>query len=85
MLLLLSSVASTKRSRRGFKALSITPDFIETFRVICPACKGQVELKEDGSGIKCLACRRVYPIKNDIPTMVVEEAVVEDEEPRSAT
>ena len=66
-------------------ALSITKDFIETFKVICPACRGQVELKEDGSGIKCLSCRRVYPIRNDIPTMVVEEAVIEDEEPRSAT
>ena len=65
--------------------MTITPDFIETFRVICPACKGQVKLKEDGSGIKCLECRRLYPIKNDIPTMVVEEAVIEDEEPPTST
>ncbi|MDT5295836.1 MAG: hypothetical protein QOJ76_2716, partial [Acidobacteriota bacterium] len=33
--------------------MAITPDFIETFRVVCPACKGKVVLKEDASGIKC--------------------------------
>jgi uncharacterized protein YbaR (Trm112 family) len=63
--------------------LTITPEFIETFKVICPACKGKVVLKEDGSGIKCVECRRVYPIRNDIPAMIVEEAVIEDEEPRN--
>ena len=62
--------------------LAITPDFIETFKVICPACHGHVVLKEDASGIKCLECRRVYPIRNDIPAMIVEEATVEDEQPR---
>jgi uncharacterized protein len=67
---------------RSLKELAITPDFIETFKVICPACHGQVVLKEDASGIKCLECRRVYPVRNDIPAMIVEEATVEDEDPR---
>ena len=62
--------------------MAITPDFIETFKVICPACHGKVVLKEDASGIKCIECRRVYPVRNDIPAMIVEEATVEDEEPR---
>jgi len=62
--------------------LAVTQEFIETFRVICPACKGRVVLKEDASGIKCLECRRVYPVRNDIPAMIVEEATIEDEEPQ---
>ena len=62
--------------------MAITAEFIETFRVVCPACKGKVVLKEDGSGIKCLECRRLYPIRNDIPVLVVEEATIEDEGPR---
>ena len=62
--------------------MPITADFIETFRVVCPACKGQVVLKEDASGIKCTECRRVYPVRNDIPALIVEEATIEDEEPR---
>jgi uncharacterized protein YbaR (Trm112 family) len=53
--------------------------------MVCPECKGRVELKEDGSGIKCLSCRRVYPVRDGIPSMVVEEATVEDEEPTPAT
>ena len=61
--------------------MAITPDFIETFRVVCPACKGKVVLKEDASGIKCTECRRVYPVENGIPALVAEEAVVENEEP----
>ena len=55
-------------------------DFVETFNVICPACGGAVEVKPDASGIRCLKCRRVYPINNGIPALVVEEAAVEDEE-----
>jgi hypothetical protein len=69
-------------SREESEELPITADFIETFRVVCPACKGKVVLKEDASGIKCTECRRVYPIRNDIPALIVEEATVEDEEPR---
>jgi uncharacterized protein len=61
--------------------LAITPEFIETFKVVCPACKGRVVLKEDASGIRCTECRRVYPVRNDIPALIVEEATIEDEEP----
>jgi uncharacterized protein YbaR (Trm112 family) len=68
--------------RERYEELPITAEFIETFRVVCPACKGKVVLKEDASGIKCTECRRVYPVRNDIPSLIVEEATVEDEEPR---
>lgn len=62
--------------------MAITAEFIETFRVVCPACRAKVVLKDDASGIKCTECSRVYPIRNDIPALIVEEATVEDEEPR---
>ena len=58
--------------------MKVTQEFVEM--MICPACRGRVELKEDGSGIRCVECRRVYPIRDDIPAMVVEEATIEDEE-----
>lgn len=38
----------------------------------CPACKGDVELKEDR--IVCKNCLRSYPIKNGIPVMLIDEA-----------
>ena len=44
----------------------------------CPVCKVKVELKPDQSGLKCPECKRVYPIRDDIPVMLVEEAAVEE-------
>jgi uncharacterized protein YbaR (Trm112 family) len=46
--------------------------------LICPACRGELELKQDGSGLKCLSCKRVYPIREDIPVMLVDEAKIEE-------
>ena len=45
--------------------------------LICPACKGKLDLKEDGSGLKCVDCKRVYPIRDDIPIMLIDQATVE--------
>lgn len=49
--------------------------------LVCPACRGKVELKTDGSGLKCVECKRVYPIRDDIPVMLIDEAKIEDEQP----
>ena len=46
--------------------------------LVCPECRCAVRIKEDGSGLKCASCRRVYPIEDDIPVMLVSEAVIED-------
>jgi uncharacterized protein YbaR (Trm112 family) len=43
----------------------------------CPNCKTPVTLVKNGSGLKCATCKRVYPIKDDIPVMLVDEATVE--------
>ena len=54
--------------------------------LVCPACKAKVELKPDGSALKCVQCKRVYPIRDDIPAMLIDEATIEDDEPaRSET
>jgi len=44
--------------------------------LVCPLCKVPVKLTEDGQGLKCGQCRRVYPIKDDIPVMLVDEAKI---------
>jgi len=43
----------------------------------CPKCKTPVALVSDGTGLKCGQCRRVYPIKDDIPVMLIDEATIE--------
>lgn len=58
--------------------MAISPELLEI--LACPACKAKVEIKADGSGLKCVECKRVYPIRDDIPVMLVDEATVEDEE-----
>lgn len=47
--------------------------------LVCPLCKAPVHLKADQSGLKCEKCHRVYPIKDDIPVMLIDEATVEPE------
>jgi uncharacterized protein YbaR (Trm112 family) len=59
-------------------AMSVSPDLLEI--LWCPACKSKVELKPDGVGLKCVSCRRVYPIRDEIPVMLVDEAVIEEED-----
>ena len=43
----------------------------------CPACKAKVELKPDKSGLKCVECNRVYPVRDDIPIMLKDQATIE--------
>lgn len=45
--------------------------------LVCPECKTRVVLTTDGQGLKCSTCRRVYPVKDDIPVMIVEEATID--------
>ena len=62
--------------------MALSEDLLEI--LACPSCKAKVELKADGSGLKCVECKRVYPIRDDIPVMLIDEATVEesdDEEP----
>jgi len=47
--------------------------------LVCPVCKLPVRLTSDGQGLKCAQCRRVYPIKDDIPDMIIEDAKIEAE------
>ncbi|MCK9239606.1 Trm112 family protein [Desulfocurvus sp.] len=50
----------------------------------CPKCKGEVTLLEKGDGLRCEACKVVYPVRDEIPVMLVEEAVPQDQWPGQA-
>jgi uncharacterized protein YbaR (Trm112 family) len=44
----------------------------------CPACKSEIELieyKKDRHGLKCSKCNLIYPIKDGIPIMLIDEAI----------
>jgi len=64
---------------KRFWNMAISEQLLEI--LVCPSCRAKVELKPDGSGLKCIECKRVFPIRDDIPVMLVDEAKIEDEQP----
>lgn len=56
--------------------MAISKDLLDI--LVCPLCKARLELKADQSGLKCVECKRVYPIRDDIPVMLIDEAEVEE-------
>lgn len=58
--------------------MPISTELLEILR--CPKCKSKVELNERQDNLKCTnpECRLVYPIRDDIPVMLIDEATVEN-------
>jgi len=42
--------------------------------LVCPKCKGALEYREKESVLVCHACRLSYPVRDDIPVMLIDEA-----------
>ena len=42
--------------------------------LVCPRCKGALEYRERESALVCHPCTLKYPIRDDIPIMLVDEA-----------
>ncbi len=44
--------------------------------LVCPSCHGKVELRQEADRelIVCLSCGLRYPVRDDIPVMLIDEA-----------
>ncbi len=42
--------------------------------LVCPNCHGRIEYKERRNLIICTECGLHYPVRDNIPVMLVEEA-----------
>ncbi len=42
--------------------------------LVCPACKGKLIYQKKAGELVCPVDRLAYPIRDDIPVMLVEEA-----------
>jgi uncharacterized protein YbaR (Trm112 family) len=42
--------------------------------LVCPKCKGALEFHEAESSLTCANCRLRYPVRDDIPIMLLDEA-----------
>lgn len=43
----------------------------------CPLCKTPLAYDEKADTLKCAQCRRLYPIRDGIPVLLIDEATIE--------
>lgn len=42
--------------------------------LVCPVCKASLIYRKDAAELICKPCRLAYPIRDDIPVMLADEA-----------
>jgi uncharacterized protein YbaR (Trm112 family) len=42
--------------------------------LVCPVCKGPLDYRKSAAELVCKGCRLAYPVKDDIPVMLEDEA-----------
>jgi uncharacterized protein len=52
--------------------VSLSPQLLEI--LVCPKCKGPLEYREHEQLLICHSCRLKYPVRDDIPIMLIDEA-----------
>lgn len=53
--------------------MPLDPELLEL--IACPACHGELTLKEDPEGLYCPACALLYPVEEGIPILLQERAI----------
>ncbi len=52
--------------------MSLAPELLEI--LVCPKCKGDLEYRPDDQTLICHVCKLAYPVEDDIPVMLIDEA-----------
>lgn len=52
----------------------IDPKLLEIMQ--CPACTGELSERMEPPALVCADCGRAYPVREGIPVMLIEEAVM---------
>jgi hypothetical protein len=42
--------------------------------IVCPDCRGALAVDDEASELVCTSCRLAYPVRDDIPVLLVDEA-----------
>ncbi len=53
--------------------MTISRDLLDI--LVCPKCKGDLELTEKEDGLICSKCKLLYPIREGIPVMLIDKAI----------
>jgi uncharacterized protein YbaR (Trm112 family) len=50
-------------------------------KLVCPACRSRLELRAPAEAkaeeLRCTGCARAYPVRDDIPILLVDQAKLE--------
>lgn len=52
--------------------MTLSPQLLAV--LVCPRCKGALEYRQQEAVLVCPSCRLRYPIRDDIPIMLTDEA-----------
>ncbi len=52
--------------------MNLDPSLLEI--VVCPDCHGTLAVDDDAQELVCTACGLAYPVRDDIPMLLVDEA-----------
>src|SRR5262249_37168091 len=59
------------------RGMAVDPELLEI--LACPNCKTPVTLIKNGTSLRCATSHGLYPIKDDIPVMLTDEAPTEND------
>jgi len=52
--------------------MKLDPALLEI--LVCPDCKSELRVDEAASELVCTGCGLAYPVRDDIPVLLVDEA-----------
>jgi uncharacterized protein len=53
--------------------MTVSPQLLKI--LVCPKCKGPLDYRPAEQELVCAACRLRYPVRDDIPIMLIDEAI----------
>ena len=60
--------------------MPVSPELLAI--LVCPEDRAPVQLVNHDNGLECQQCHRVYPIRDGIPVMLVDEATPPHAQPQ---
>ena len=52
--------------------MNLNPTLLEI--IVCPSCHGKLAVDDAASELVCTGCGLAYPLRDDIPVLLVDEA-----------
>ena len=52
--------------------MNLDPALLEI--IVCPNCRSALAVDDAASELVCTSCRYAYPVRDDIPVLLVDEA-----------